>query len=241
MNIAKKLAGIVAGGLRAAFDGAWNTIVQPLVNSVSSGLPGDAVAVGAAEVKQGLDNLLGAKDAAAKSGGVNLAGIPNSSGKAALQAAAAKLGWPGAQWSALEQVEMAEAGFSLTATNPSSGAYGMAQFINGPSEYAQYGGNSTSAAGQAVAMVNYSNSGTATPRPPGPTSRPTTGTTTVGSSRSRSRGTGSAPGSRIRSGLRPGDGHPRHPWCGGGARQTVVGFDWYGPQMPSPDTGMPCS
>ncbi len=50
---------------------------------------------------------------------------------------------------------MREAGFSLTAQNPTSGAYGMAQFINGPSEYAQYGGNSTTAAGQAVAMVNY--------------------------------------------------------------------------------------
>jgi hypothetical protein len=31
----------------------------------------------------------------------------------------------------------------------------MAQFINGASEYAQYGGNATTAWGQAVAMTNY--------------------------------------------------------------------------------------
>jgi hypothetical protein len=50
---------------------------------------------------------------------------------------------------------MREAGYSLTAKNPSSGAYGMAQFINGASEYAQYGGNASTAAGQAKAMVAY--------------------------------------------------------------------------------------
>jgi hypothetical protein len=58
---------------------------------------------------------------------------------------------------------MREAGFSTTAQNPSSGAYGMAQFINGPSEYALYGGNSTTAAGQAVGMVNYIKSRYGTP------------------------------------------------------------------------------
>jgi hypothetical protein len=50
---------------------------------------------------------------------------------------------------------MREAGFSLTAKNPSSGAYGMAQFINGPSEYYQYGGDPNTASGQATAMLNY--------------------------------------------------------------------------------------
>jgi hypothetical protein len=68
---------------------------------------------------------------------------------------AALRGWTGAQWQALYDVEMAEAGFNMTAQNPSSGAYGLAQFINGPSEYAQYGGNSTTASGQITAMLNY--------------------------------------------------------------------------------------
>jgi hypothetical protein len=72
-----------------------------------------------------------------------------------MQQVAASFGWTGPEWTALYNVEMREAGFSLTATNPTSGAYGMAQFINGPSEYAQYGGNSTTAFGQSVAMCNY--------------------------------------------------------------------------------------
>ena len=63
-------------------------------------------------------------------------------------------GW-GVQWPAFNSLEVREAGWNMTATNPSSGAYGLAQFINGPSEYAQYGGNSTTAAGQLTAMLNY--------------------------------------------------------------------------------------
>jgi hypothetical protein len=43
----------------------------------------------------------------------------------------------------------------MTARNPSSGAYGLAQFINGPSEYFQYGGNPNTAVGQLTAMMNY--------------------------------------------------------------------------------------
>ena len=75
--------------------------------------------------------------------------------KALAQQQAAALGWTGAQWDALNAVEMAEAGWSLTATNPTSGAYGIAQFINGASEYAQYGGNSGSAAGQITGFLMY--------------------------------------------------------------------------------------
>jgi hypothetical protein len=44
---------------------------------------------------------------------------------------------------------------STTAQNPTSSAYGLAQFIGGPSEYAQYGGNSTTVTGQLTAMANY--------------------------------------------------------------------------------------
>jgi hypothetical protein len=101
--------------------------------------------------------------AAASAAQISLAGVSNASAVAALESAAAKAGWTGAQWTDLVDVEEREAGFSLTATNPSSGAYGMAQFIDGPSEYAQYGGNATTAAGQAVAMVNYIKSRYGTP------------------------------------------------------------------------------
>jgi hypothetical protein len=63
--------------------------------------------------------------------------------------------WPASMWPAYNYVEMREAGYNLTARNPSSGAYGVAQFINGPSEYAQYGGNVNTAGGQFTAMYNY--------------------------------------------------------------------------------------
>ncbi|HEY2638953.1 MAG TPA: hypothetical protein VGI66_03590 [Streptosporangiaceae bacterium] len=72
-----------------------------------------------------------------------------------MQQMAAARGWTGAQWTALYNVEMREAGFNLNAKNPGSGAYGLAQFINGPSEYAQYGGNASTAAGQITGMLNY--------------------------------------------------------------------------------------
>jgi hypothetical protein len=88
------------------------------------------------------------------SGNVSTTAVSGSN-EAVLQQVAAQFGWTGAEWTALYNVEMAEAGFSLTAQNPSSGAYGMAQFINGASEYATYGGNSTTAQGQATGMCNY--------------------------------------------------------------------------------------
>jgi len=72
-----------------------------------------------------------------------------------MKSMAASAGWTGAQWQDLYNVEMREAGFNLNAKNPGSGAYGLAQFINGPSEYAQYGGNSTTARGQITGMLNY--------------------------------------------------------------------------------------
>ena len=114
----------------------------------------EAAMKAATAAAQAAANAASAASAGGK-GGISSAGVSNSSAEAALRSAAAKMGWTGAEWTALFDVEMREAGFSLTAQNPSSGAYGMAQFINGAGEYAQYGGNSTTAAGQATAMVNY--------------------------------------------------------------------------------------
>lgn len=68
---------------------------------------------------------------------------------------AAAQGWTGAQLQALLAVESREAGFNPNAKNPSSGAYGLAQFIDGPSEYAQYGGNANTVAGQITGMLAY--------------------------------------------------------------------------------------
>jgi phage-related protein len=91
--------------------------------------------------------------AAALASGV---GVSNASAVAAISSAAAKHGWGPAQvkaWLRLESYE--DASLSLTARNPSSGAYGLAQFIGGPSEYYTYGGNPNTYAGQATAQANY--------------------------------------------------------------------------------------
>jgi hypothetical protein len=62
-------------------------------------------------------------------------GNPSGGSDAANQAlgrlmAAAK-GWTGAQWTALNNIVMAESGWSDTVTNPGSGAAGIAQNISG--------------------------------------------------------------------------------------------------------------
>jgi len=58
-------------------------------------------------------------------------------------------------WPSFNYVEMREAGYNLNARNPTSGAFGVAQFISGPSEYFQWGGNPFTAAGQFTGMFNY--------------------------------------------------------------------------------------
>jgi TP901 family phage tail tape measure protein len=148
----RALAGLLEHGIISAakLPGKAISALKGLGSSVLAGL-GSALS-GAKGLGSDLLGLLGFGGGG---GGISTSGVANSSAYAALKSAAAKKGWTGAQWNALNYVEMREAGYSLTATNPSSGAYGMAQFINGPSEYAQYGGNSTTAAGQAVGMVNY--------------------------------------------------------------------------------------
>jgi hypothetical protein len=110
--------------------------------------------------KPAAGNPEGVPAAAGASGGTaaaDTAAVSGSAGsvKALAQVMAAAKGWTGAQWAALNNVEMAEAGWNLNAKNPTSAAYGIAQFINGPGEYAQYGGNSTTAAGQITAFLNY--------------------------------------------------------------------------------------
>lgn len=95
------------------------------------------------------------------SGGGGGAGGPMPTGSGAtvealMKSMAASLGWVGALWQDLYNVEMAEAGFNIHAVNPSSGAYGLAQGITGPSWYYQWpGGNPATAAGQIIGMLDY--------------------------------------------------------------------------------------
>ena len=147
LNAQRMAAGGVVGStsgsppaVGAWTDSEWNKTLNAIESATAS--------AAAAAIKS-------AEAASISAGGIGLGGVSNRSAVAALQSAAAKAGWTGAMWEDLVHVEMAEAGFNIHAQNPSSGAYGMAQFINGPSEYYQYGGNPNTAAGQAVAMVNY--------------------------------------------------------------------------------------
>lgn len=146
------LGSIAAGGLFVYAGIAGKSIPSLLTGFIQGKPPAAAEAANPIGGTTGTGPGTGATQAV--SGGQ---GVAAGSNEATLQATAATFGWTSAngQWQALNNIEEAEAGYNLTATNPQSGAYGEAQFIDGPSEYATYGGDSTTAAGQAVAMCNY--------------------------------------------------------------------------------------
>jgi len=72
-----------------------------------------------------------------------------------LNSIAAQHGWNSSEVQAWARVIQAESNGTTTDTNPTSGAYGIAQFINGPGEYARYGGSADTVTGQLTAMANY--------------------------------------------------------------------------------------
>lgn len=85
-------------------------------------------------------------------------GAPSVAGQVTSQDLAsigASHGWSGPQLTAWMKVIQQESGGNPNIVNPSSGAYGIAQFIDGPGEYATYGGSVDSVRGQLVAMANY--------------------------------------------------------------------------------------
>lgn len=146
-------AGKYASG--GAVDGG--NLTPGYIAGMASTFQSQATAAMVAAMKASMAAAVKAAAAAASAAAMaSTAGISNASGLAALTAAAKAHGWTGAQLQALLGVEAREdASMSLTAQNPTSSAYGMAQFIGGASEYATYGGNSTTYAGQATAMANY--------------------------------------------------------------------------------------
>jgi len=91
--------------------------------------------------------------------------LPQSGGtnKATLQKTASQFGWgSGAQWSALDKVEIEEAGYSATVKNSSSGALGMAQALgHGNANTAGSLGNEYGGYGLTDAQAKQANSGNA--------------------------------------------------------------------------------
>lgn len=93
--------------------------------------------------------------AAASAGAASPVGGNAGAVQALAMSMAAARGWTGPLWNDLNAVEMDEAGWNLAAANPTSDARGIAQFINGWSQYYTYGGNPNTASGQVTAFLNY--------------------------------------------------------------------------------------
>lgn len=88
--------------------------------------------------------------------GMSGAGIAPGSWLTVAQQIAARFGWGASEISAWRGVENIEdPAYSLTAQNPTSPAYGLAQGITGPSWYYGEGGNPNTIVGQLTAMANY--------------------------------------------------------------------------------------
>lgn len=146
-----------ASGLPSGAGGGPSVVQIPALRSPSSGLAGIPGALAdrggqiyAAGMTQRINQILGAYGGG---GGGSTAGLSGSLVHMVDQLAG-RFGWSGQIGDWLRVINR-ESGGSMTATNASSGAYGIAQFINGAGEYAQYGGNSTTMAGQLLAMANY--------------------------------------------------------------------------------------
>lgn len=99
------------------------------------------------------DHLAPLRSAAAGMHGAIMGGSPGAAQNYA-RGLLGSYGW-GNQWGFVNAVAMRESGWRMNAQNPTSPAYGIAQFIKGPSEYYQWGGNPNTIAGQVTAFFNY--------------------------------------------------------------------------------------
>lgn len=107
--------------------------------------------VSSAQAAQTAANNVGQGTSGAANAGQGLPAVHQ-----AVQSVASSKGWgPGEVASWLGVIAKEDASGSLTATNPSSGAYGIAQGITGPSWYAAHGGSAGTIIGQVTAMGNY--------------------------------------------------------------------------------------
>jgi cell wall-associated NlpC family hydrolase len=176
---AARPSGSLAGGATAGGGGTGAAGSTQSVGASSMGGTGNAglgiseasaISAGASESLGmsggGIGGIRGSSGAAAATAGSSGAGTTASTGKAGgttanlsgnkkiMNQAASKFGWgTGAEWSALNTLEMHEAGYNNTAQNPTSTAYGMGQFLN--STWAPYGPKTSNAGLQAKYMMEY--------------------------------------------------------------------------------------
>lgn len=152
----------VGAGVLLVYSGVTGRGILPsIVNLVQGKSPGGVAPnqLIQGSVAPGVDAI--AAGAQAVAGGVQAAASgANGSPKQILQSVAATHGWTGAQWTALDAIEMQEAGYDTTNKNPSSGAFGLAQslghgFKGGPAANGvnEYGGEGLSPSQSAAASM----------------------------------------------------------------------------------------
>jgi hypothetical protein len=113
---------------------------------VYSGVKGKSITTAFQSIVQGKSPAAATQNEPISSTGDTTSGTAVSGGSAQqiLQQTAAQFGWgSGAEWQALSNIEMAEAGFNPNARNASSGAFGLAQALHG---YTGYGFTATQTA-----------------------------------------------------------------------------------------------
>lgn len=145
-------------GEQAVFNALWGAAGKPAQAGLEHlGTPGAMGAAWLQDIHNGIETWMSGKTSSAQAAAGAAGQVGGAAGtvQALARQMAAARGWTGALWNDLNAVEMDEAGWNLRAQNPTSGAYGIAQFINGPGEYAQYGGNAGTALGQVTAFLNY--------------------------------------------------------------------------------------
>jgi TP901 family phage tail tape measure protein len=133
------MAGIGGHLMSGLFQGMMGGDLTGMVKQIFGSLPdalGSIVEKGLASVASlpskalsaltGLGSKLGNFIGGLFSGG---GGGGNASNEAIGKAMAAAMGWTGSQWTALQSLWTRESGWNTTATNPSSGAYGIPQSL----------------------------------------------------------------------------------------------------------------
>lgn len=130
-----------AGNMGMALGGTYGSTseLDALTGALSGGSGGGGQRGNYAAAGSGSGT--GGPGASTTGGGKGIAGLAGN--KKILNQWAAKYGWgSGAQWSALNTLEMHEAGYNNMAQNPTSTAFGMGQFLD--STWASVGGHKTS-------------------------------------------------------------------------------------------------
>ena len=149
------------GGFASAIGGlvrsAMNKIMDPIMSAIPEG-PGLIGGLGKGFGTKLWDEFKGWVLSKVPSGGggqygnIDLTGVAGDN-LALGEAAAKQVGWTGAEWEALKQLWHGESGWNNNAQNPTSTAYGIAQFLD--STWAPYGPKTADPAKQIEYGIRY--------------------------------------------------------------------------------------